>query len=817
MLIPKLFENRAKDKEIRLWVSGCSTGEEAYSLAILCKEYMAEKGEYRDVKIFATDIDDKALEFAGAGIYPDSIIGDVSSERITRFFTLREGHYQVHESIRGMIIFARHNLFQDPPFSKIDMVSCRNLLIYLSPSVQEKVLRLIYMALNPNGFMFLGSSESLGNLSEAFKVLDSKNKLYESVPGYELDKSEGFNLVRVRQSTGGLKSSLVNLNARKSKSYLIENVFNGIVGQFLPPSAIIDEHYNVLHTINNMSDYLRLPIGEMSVNLLKMFPANVSLLVGSLLRRAKDKQLNDVLMMDSIAFKEDANPVQISVRKINTEVSEELYFLISIEENKRESKPKQKVQKIKAADVKAHLEEKIKHLEKDLQHKSESLQATVEELETSNEELQSSNEELIASNEELQSTNEELQSVNEELYTVNSEHIRKIEELTELNADVNNLLKNTGIGTLFLDSELNIRKINEVGSRLTNIISTDIGRPIKHLSFERFYDGFLNDIKQVVETLQSIVKEFEFNKDEWYLMKIQPYRTAEYAVDGIVITFMDISSLKLTQETVGKLNERLGQAMEIGELAWWEWDVNKNRVLTSAGKYKMLGYKKDEVAEGFEWWVEQVHPADRDTTMQSMRKCLEKGEKYDVDYRIKNKHGVYLWYRDRGGVVKKDKKGNPEVVAGLVMNISKEIEDKETLIKERVKSVQMKADFNQVYDHIFKNLNYGIVFQNKNGEISHANPKAEELLGLSLDQMKGLKSVDPNWKAIKRNGDKFEGESHPAMLALKQNIEIHNVEMGVYNPKEDSYKWINIDAYPLTRDGEQEPYQVYTVFTELIN
>jgi two-component system CheB/CheR fusion protein len=362
--------------------------------------------------------------------------------------------------------------------------------------------------------------------------------------------------------------------------------------------------------------------------------------------------------------------LSINCKKLPNTRTGEIYYLVSfLEKDKKEQKAE--IKQVETFDINVQYQERIEELEKELQFKSESLQATVEELETSNEELQSSNEELIASNEELQSTNEELQSVNEELYTVNSEHIRKIEELTELYADIDNLLKYTQIGNLFLDRDLTIRKINDVASSLTNILPSDIGRPVSHLSLRSLYPGFLDDIYKVTDTLVLVEKDVRDKNGVWFLMRILPYRNSENAIDGIIITFVNVSGIKESQQFAAELSEKFSLAMDIGQIAWWEWNCETNSVKTSRGKYEMLGYKADEIKHGFEGWTELVHPDDYEVCMQAMRNHLQGlVPYYEAEYRIRKKDGSYCWYFDRGKVVELSSDGKPKRLMGVVQNIS---------------------------------------------------------------------------------------------------------------------------------------------------
>jgi two-component system, chemotaxis family, CheB/CheR fusion protein len=813
-VIPYIIKQNEKRQDIRVWVPGCSTGEEVYSLAMLFKEYMSENSTYKDVKIFATDLDSESLEYAGTGIYPESIVSDVSTERITRYFIKKSNGYQINDSIRGMVVFARHNILQDPPFSKIDLISCRNLLIYLNSDVQQKILSMFYLSLVENGYLFLGSSESLGNVSDGFVVIDNKSKVYRQQKGFKPTHIHNFGVNTGSKYLTENKSVNSFYRGARPKSYVLDGIFDDILGDYIPPSVIIDENFDVIHTIHQVNKFLTIPVGQISLNLFKMMPKNLGVVANSLVRRTEKKD-NQVIIENIQNQDNPETTLALACKKLNDKKTGEIFYLISFIEKKYEAEP-EKVRIVESIDANMQYNERIEQLERELQFKSESLQATVEELETSNEELQSSNEELIASNEELQSTNEELQSVNEELYTVNSEHIRKIEELTELNSDMDNLLKNTNIGTLFLDRDLTIRKCNNIASQLTNILVTDIGRPINHLSFDSLYIEFPDDIYKVVETLNPLEKEILINKCTWYLMRILPYRTAENAVDGIIIIFINITSLKKSEFKNAKLQERLEMSMNIGGMSWWEWDIKKNVVTTGWGKYGMLGYSEGEIGSTYQDWVNLLHPDDVKATMESMKELIEgHSEYYFAEYRIQTKEGNFLWYRDKGGVTERDKNGNMIVIGGVVMNITNEKQEEQRFTSE-INTVQKKLQgVDEKYELLFNTMIQGVVYQDASGKITNANAAAENILGLSLDQMKGLTSIDPKWKSVKPDGTDFPGEDHPAMVSLKTGKPVLNVVMGVYNPQKKAHTWININAIPLFEKDNETPVSVYTTFEDI--
>lgn len=648
-VLTKIIESSTLNTEIRVWVAACSTGEEAYSLAILFKECMAECNINRDVKIFATDLDKNSLEYASVGFYPDNIVTDISTERLVKFFTKKESGYQINENIRSMIVFARQNIINDPPFSKLDLISCRNFLIYVNPDSQQKIFALFSIALNDNGHLFLGSSESLGNMSDGFKAIDTKSKIFQKISNYKPLVQQGLKKSTEYKNYPEQLHANTLVRNQKGKNRFLEVLFDQIMIAYLPPSVVIDENYDILHTINDVNEYISIPVGQITTNLLKMLSKENSVFVSSLIRRATKSK--DELIIENIESKIIGKQLSISCKKITDSLNNACYYLISFDEKDIKTSLK-KPTKVGKQNFQIHYNERIDELEKELQLKSESLQATVEELETSNEELQSSNEELIASNEELQSTNEELQSVNEELYTVNSEHIRKIEELTELSSDVENLLKNTQIGTLYLDQHLIIRKVNDVASILTNIISTDVGRPIQHLSLRNFDGDLITQIEGVYNNLQLFEKEILDKNGKWYLMSIIPYRTSDNAIEGVIVTFVNITKLKLSEENLIKSQKNLIKTQQITQIGSWHLDLETNEVVWTEELYKMYGFDPTLPPPPYTEHMKLFTPESWEILSSSLAYTRETGIPYELELKTLRKDGSNGWMWVRGEALK---------------------------------------------------------------------------------------------------------------------------------------------------------------------
>ena len=532
---------------IRIWSAGCSTGEEVYSIAIFVSEYLAQHNLKCDLKLFATDIDTRALEYAGTGLYPASIAGDMEPLILAKYFNSTDEGYQINEKIRKLVVFAKHNILKDPPFGKLDLLVCRNLFIYIKSEFQQKILNNFYYALNRGGYLFLGSSESLGDMNDAFEKIDTKWKIYRFRDSYRPQLGLEMNThIETNLSLRGSDQDSYSIKSRKNLWF--EQMLVEVLRLNLPPSVIVDNKENILHIIGDVSPFFSLQTGRFSNKLLTLVNKELSLYINNLLRRLKNDR--KTVRIDNIQYGRDEKKT-LNIQGSLIEMHEEDYLLISfyfadIEKN------------IKPVTINMSQEsqERVKQLELELQLAREGLQATIEELETSNEELQSSNEELVASNEELQSTNEELQSVNEELYTVNNEYQQKIEQLTMITNDLNNLLKNTEIGALYLDSRLCIRRITPVITRVMNIIDNDIGRPIHHLSVSGVYKDLFHDVEHVLENLNTVEREIVDDKGNTYIAKIRPFRTTNYAIDGIILTLVDITQLKQSQNESAAFQNR---------------------------------------------------------------------------------------------------------------------------------------------------------------------------------------------------------------------------------------------------------------------
>ena len=575
-VIPDLFAAKPAGGSVRIWCCGCSTGEEAYSLAILVQEHLQSLSQTYKVQIFATDIDKRAVDQARSGIFPASIAVDVPAKRLARFFTQEEegGTYRINKTIRDLLIFSEQDVIKDPPFSRVDLISCRNLMIYLNPDLQRKLVPLFHYALNPAGVLFLGTSETVGEYVNLFATLDRKWKIYQrreetlSAPRpvlgtFILPAAEGQANPR-RPAPAGRDEARLNLRSLTEQSLLDHYARTGL---------LVNARGDILYIYGRTGQYLEPAVGDAAgMNILAMAREGLRQELTLALRKAVVRKETVVCQELHVKTNGDYTLVNLAVRPAAPEPSGAApdLFLVILEE----AAPIVQPPAAPAAESPAPANNRITALEQELRSKEEYLQTTLEEMETANEELRSTNEEMQSVNEELQSTNEELetskeelQSVNEELSTVNTELQTKVSELSRVNNDMNNLLAGTGVATIFVDLQLKIVRFTPSATQVINLIQTDLGRPVAHIVSNLMdYNRLVEDLRQVLDTLTPVEEEVQTKTGAWYLMRIRPYRTLENVIEGGVVTFVDITQRKRLERAVE--SSHLGLTETILSAAW---------------------------------------------------------------------------------------------------------------------------------------------------------------------------------------------------------------------------------------------------------
>ena len=561
-VVPKVFHDRPPSEPVRVWVPGCATGEEAYSIAILLREQMEEiKQEYK-LQVFATDLDSNAIETARTGVYPESIASDVSPERLRRFFTKHENSYQVTKAVRDTLVFAEQNVIKDPPFSRLDLISCRNLLIYMEADLQKRLLPLFHYALRDDGYLFLGSSESIGEANSLFEVVNRRWKLYRSKRAV-LQQGEGLE-IRIAPFPLNMhpqgKSGEASATRAPSSRELTERM---LLDDYAPASVLVSEKGEGLYFHGNTGRYLKPPTGEASWNILGLAREGIHLDLSTALRKVATHKKPIRFENVKVKTNGDTQLINLIVKPLTEPSVQGVAMLVVFEEVVVTDPVDQKV----IAAPSGVSDRRVVELEHELRSTREYLQTTIEELETSNEELKSTNEELQSSNEELQSTNEELetskeelQSVNEELATVNAEHEVKLDELSKANNDMANLLASTDVGTIFLDDELRIQRFTPAVTRLVNLIASDVGRPLGDITINLVGQDLVADATGVLDTLAPSESEVQTREGHWYSARIRPYRTTDNIIEGVVVTFIDITEQKRVHQELDTMSEAIKQS-----------------------------------------------------------------------------------------------------------------------------------------------------------------------------------------------------------------------------------------------------------------
>lgn len=540
-ILPELLQRQPRSAPLRLWVAGCATGEEAYSLAIIVQELMATYGEH-PVKIFATDVHRGSLERAALGMYGEEAVSNVSPERLARYFTLIGNMYQIVPELRQMIVFAHHNVISDAPFTRVDLITCRNLLIYLQPAVQQRVLSLFHFSLTPDGVLLLGPSETLGPLADGFEILDKHWQIYRK--GTQVRALLDARLSSAATMEGRAAAAPVLPAARHSLAQLLP-VYDALLEEAMPPSLILNERGELVHVLGGAARFLRVRDGRQTLDVLDLIDPELKMILAGGLKRALTA--SSPVVFNGVRARADDQLYRVTIRTVTGRASSIRHIIVSFE--CPAPGPAMTSTAAIQIDMDQVSEQQLAALEAELGTTKESLQAAIEQLEAGNEELQASNEELQSSNEELQSTNEELQSVNEELYTVNAEYQRKITELTELTNDMDNLLASTDVGTIFLDGQLRIRKFTPQIAETFGLVPHDVGRSIETFAHKVRHPELVADLKRVLAAGEPIEHGLVDPRGKSFFLRLLPYR-AKGVADGVVLTLIDISGLKAAEDAL---------------------------------------------------------------------------------------------------------------------------------------------------------------------------------------------------------------------------------------------------------------------------
>jgi two-component system, chemotaxis family, CheB/CheR fusion protein len=631
---PALIEKMKPNSQMRAWVPGCSTGEEAYSLAIIFKEALEKVNPNSGIslQIFASDLDNDAVDIARKGLFPDNISTDVSPKRLNRFFTKTDEGYRISTEIREMIVFAQHNIIMHPPFTNIDIISCRNLLIYMDTELQQKLLGLFYYSLNPEGILMLGTSETLGVQSHLFTPVDSGLKIFKRSVANLNPTLFDFPSSFTRPKPGNFEHTepdkpITNIQTLADQLLL---------QQFSPAGVLVSENGDILYISGRTGKYLEPAVGKANLNIFAMLRPGFQNDFAIAFRKAVMNK--EAVVLHHVKIGTNGGTITLNVNIQWIQKPEQLYgklmiIFTDVPQSADTKSLEEKGEKAVTSIREAELEQELRHTREEMQNILEEMQTSQEELKSTNEELQSTNEELQSTNEELTTSKEEMQSLNEELQTVNAELMAKVNDYSRVNNDMKNLLNSTDIATLFLDKELNIRRYTNQATKIFKLIKSDIGRPFTDQVSQLLYPGLTEDAQQVLRTLIFIEKQIPTKDGRWFSIRIMPYRTFDDRIDGLVITFIDISELKLVEEKLHTLNQENRLLI----------DSSSKVILKISARWKILEFnsvaeiffgKKREDVTG-QNFIESFIPGElQKKTEQKLTRLLSKPQNNDMKMKV---------------------------------------------------------------------------------------------------------------------------------------------------------------------------------------
>ncbi|MBV6897242.1 CheR family methyltransferase [Xanthomonas euvesicatoria] len=649
-VIPRLFQGKHTGDSLRIWVLGCSTGEEAYSLAMLLREHAETLDTAPRIQIFASDIDGRALATARVGRYASSIVGEVAPERLRRWFVKEGDTYVVSKELRELCVFSQHSIVKDPPFSRLDLVSCRNLLIYLDAELQNRVVPIFHFAIRPGGYLFLGNAENVSRHAQLFTPVERSFRVFQRIDA----QSNVHATFPTMQPAAAARVPAPPQRQRTSSNALVR-AGERIADRYAPAYAVLDEQFEVLHFSSQAGRFIRPGGGTPSLNLLNLIHRDLRLDLRSALSRAERDR--SPVHVKGIQVHEDAATWAVNLFVEPTADSEvpRGYVVLFQEVEAREPV------ELPAPHDSVHDDGHVQVLENELRITRERLQSMIEELESTNEELKSSNEEYQSLNEELQSANEELetskeelQSVNEEVTTVNGELAHRVQELAHANSDLKNLLESTQIATVFLDNELRVTNFTPAVTDILPLVESDIQRPISHIKLHVDYDELQDDARRVIRTLAVLDREVENpTTHARYMVRVLPYRTVDNFIGGAVLTFMDVTPLTRAERALRSSEQRLRTLMEgIPQLVWrsldggrWTWSSPQWSSYTGQGDAESL-----ELG-----WLQAVHPDDRQPTMNAWLGSASSGG-LDIEHRLFNAaEQGYRWFHTRSAPVRDER------------------------------------------------------------------------------------------------------------------------------------------------------------------
>lgn len=728
VIIP-LVASKHDDQPIRVWIPGCATGEEAYSIAMLLVEHLEKTNKHCRIQIFASDIDETALSHARIGLYPENIKASVSETRLQRFFRKEDQSYRIKKSLRELVTFASQNLISDPPFSNLDLISCRNLLIYLSAEIQSKVLALFHFALRENGNLFLGHSETSSQQESLFKPLAKKWRIYQRTGPASSTSSVEFPIAsRITRSIQPLVGKQVY---DKNQLRLGDVAQQFLLHEFAPAAVLVNIKHQIVHFSGSTSRFLEQPSGSPSQDLLILAKHELRAKLRLALRQVTEENQRVVIDNIQILRKIGHLGVKVVLRPINVPQSNEPMILITFEEkgetdldleqHKYKHLPQQKnsvstdeISLIEQMEAELHITREV------LQTNNEEWESANEELQAANEEVMSVNEELQSSNEELESSKEELQSMNEELTTVNNQYKDKAEELAKINDDLDNLLSSTNIATLFIDYHLRIGRFTPATQKLLNLITTDVGRPISDIRLKFTDNSLIEDIHRVLSDLAPAECEVKTDDGSYYLRRILPYRTNDFRISGVVITFIDISLRKRSEKDTLRLATIIRDSTD----AFTLFDVDGKITAWNNGAQIMYGWSEQQ-ALGMH--IFDLVPIGEQKNVKQLIQSTIKGE--------------HLHSAEAIRIGKDGRKINVLLtLTPLLDNTNKviAIASTEKNISRRIRIENQLRASERNFRTFLESAPDALVIINTSGKIEVANSQAEQLFGYSKQELIGM-------------------------------------------------------------------------------
>ena len=693
-VIKSLFQQGSDDEPVRIWSVGCSTGEEAFTIAMLMEKYRQENNIDRDFRVYATDVNEAAIMAAKQGIYPDSVREEIPGAFLDpQFLTFQSGTFAVSQTIRRRVIFSVHNVIEDPPYTRTELIVCRNLLIYLSPDVQAKVMTQFSFSLRKGGYLLLGAAETPGQHGGMFEAVANKYRIYRNTRRIESARARS-KIELDFPATSFLPRTRRVSDRNPTISEDIGNLLQSSLEHSDSCVCVVEGSGKLIRTFGNHEDILQIPPGGFTPNLLDLADKRLRSAIALVMRRA---ELDGAARKESVkmADDEELRVIDIACNKMSWE-AHTVAFAITFQA-RRESLPGPMFVPDPEDKTPSSLSQNayIAHLESELQSLQDMLSATAEDLGASNEELQTTNEELIASNEELQANNEETQSINEELHTVNAENIEKISELEAATADINNLLATVEIGILVLSDKLQIRRFSEGIRQYVELEPSDVGRPIQNFSFSlepESMSGLMDDIQTACDHGGENVRDLRRKDGSWALARTRPYRDSMGQLQGVVVSLMDVTDTRLLQEEVRNQRDRLEGLLESEAAGYWDWNIPEHTEYMSPRFKSMFGYEEHEIENTPDAWQDLIHQEDLPGVLQNFDDHVRSRGKvpYDNEVRYRHKDGSIVWVLCRGRVVEWTRDWKPVRMMGVHVDIT-HLRAREEDIRRRAEEVRRFA------------------------------------------------------------------------------------------------------------------------------